>query len=45
MGRAYPDMGNSLMAKRCFMAALKINRDLDTAAGMLKAIESKGKAP
>jgi hypothetical protein len=33
MGRAYPDIGNSLMAKRCFMAALKINPDFDTKAG------------
>jgi hypothetical protein len=37
-------MGNSRMAKRCFIAALKINPNFNTAAGMLKAIESMEKA-
>ncbi len=37
-------MGNSRMAKRCSIAALKINPNFDTAAGMLKAIESMEKA-
>jgi hypothetical protein len=32
------------MAKRCSIAALKINLDFDTAAGVLKAIESMEKA-
>jgi hypothetical protein len=44
MDRACLGMGNSQMAKRCFMSTLKINPDIDTAAGMLKAIESMEKA-
>jgi hypothetical protein len=37
-------MGNRRMAKRCFIAALKIKPNFDTAAVMLKAIESMEKA-
>jgi tetratricopeptide (TPR) repeat protein len=43
MGRAYLDMGNPQIAKRCFSIALKINPNFDTAAGMIKAIESMEK--
>ncbi len=44
MDSACLGMGNSQMAKRCSMAVL-IKLDIDTAAGMLKAIESMEKAP
>lgn len=45
MGRAYLEMNQVHLAKECFIRALKINPNFETAAAMVKAIESMDKAP
>ena len=44
MGRAYLELDNPHMAKKCFIKALKINPNFDTAKGMIDAIESAEKS-
>ena len=44
MGRAYLEMGENLLAKECFINALKINPDFETASTMVKTLESMEKA-
>lgn len=45
MGRAYLEMTQAHLAKECFIQALKINPHFETAAAMVKAIESMDKTP
>ncbi len=44
MGRAYLEMGENQLAKESFINALKINPDFETAATMVKTLESMEKA-
>jgi tetratricopeptide (TPR) repeat protein len=45
MGRAYLEMEETHLAKECFIQALKINPNFETASNMVKALESMEKTP
>lgn len=44
MGRAYLEMGQITLAKDCFVQALRINPDFETAANMVRTLESMERA-